>query len=86
MAAKKRNRVRLLDDLSAFDTSARRGALAWTVPNDDTGMAMFSRWVVIRFDDGATLDVAYACLELVPDPANEGGVETEWMGPRSEAA
>jgi len=58
-------RVKLLDDLTRYDPRLKVGEMGWTIP-----YAKLSEWgyqdrfVAVKFDNGARLDVLYEGLEL----------------------
>lgn len=61
-------RVRLTADLRSYDVRCAPGSLGWTVPNGRAGpWGTQDRFVEVRFDSGADLDVLWSGLEDVPE-------------------
>ena len=57
-------RVKLIEDLTRYDLRCKVGELGWTIP--DTKLSIwgsYDRFVAVRFDNGAKLDVLWKGLE-----------------------
>lgn len=61
-------RVRLSVDLTRYDSRCVEGSLGTTIPNHKFGLyGSFDHFVAVRFDNGASMDIAYSSLEIFDD-------------------
>ncbi len=59
-------RVKLKVDLTKYDERCKEGELGWTIPNVKLSMwGSQDRFVAVRFDNGARLDVLNSCLKQI---------------------
>jgi hypothetical protein len=64
--AGKKERVKLIVDLTRYNSNCKIGELGWTMPNVKLSMwGSEDRFVAVRFDNGAMLDVLYKSLEVI---------------------
>jgi len=57
-------RVKLTEDLTKYDRRCKVGELGWTIPMTKLSVwGSLDRFVAVRFDNGAELDVLWKGLE-----------------------
>jgi len=57
-------RVRLKEDLTKYDERCKIGELGWTMPDVKLSIwGSYDRFVAVKFDNGAKLDVLLKSLE-----------------------
>lgn len=62
------SRVKLLVDLTRYDSRLTGGQLGTTNMRDRSGWSAMDRFVKVRFDCGAYLDILWRSLEIIPEP------------------
>lgn len=62
-------RVRLTVDLTRYDPRCKIGELGWTMPDMaySSWAKFYDRFVAVKFDNGAKLDVLTKSIEQVED-------------------
>ncbi len=59
-------RVKLKVDLTKYDSRCKKGEMGWTIPDFKVGIwGSQDRFVAVKFDNGASLDVLWESLERI---------------------
>lgn len=62
----KPKRVKLKIDLTKYNSRCKKNELGWTIPDYKVGIwGSQDRFVAIKFDNGACLDVLWESLEIL---------------------
>lgn len=62
----KPRKVKLIVDLTKYDSRCVEGSTGKTIPNFKVGIwGDLDRFVAVRFDNGAVLDILYKGLEFI---------------------
>ena len=72
----KARKVKLNADLTKYDSRCVEGSTGTTIPNYKVGIwGGTDRFVAVRFDNGAVLDILYNSLEFIDEDLVEFNVE-----------